>query len=207
MHRLLVSLSACLLVFFLVAAVEAKPAVTKTKGKAVRMPTFEAVKAAVAKHFKSIEHYQPGDVLSRGEVETVFDQLAGLGWNVPDRGEILKQLLADDDEMVRALRAPAKREFMRQIAQVPGAYGYDRLDRLARMEDGKIIVNRLMEEPGGWNLIRIMSETTEGPGMAQAFSMGPGGKDFTKPTGRIYTEAQLIARLKQSYDKAAKKKP
>ncbi|MGH7137032.1 MAG: hypothetical protein ACREHD_14930 [Pirellulales bacterium] len=207
MHRLLVFLSPCLLVFFLASAVEAKPAVTKTKGKAVRLPTFEAMKAAVSQHFKSTEHYQPGDVLSRGKVEPVLARLAKLGWNVSDRGDILKQLLADDDEMVRALRAPAHREFMQHVGQMPGGYGYDRLDRLARMEDGKIIVNRLMEEPGGWNLIRIMTETTEAPGMAQAFSMGPGGKDFAKPTGRIYTEAQLIARLKQSYDNAAKTQP
>jgi hypothetical protein len=125
---------------------------------------------------------------------------------VSDRGEILKQLLADDDEMVRALRAPANREFMQHVGRIPGGNGYDRLDRLARMQDGKMIVNRLMEEPGGWNLIHIMSETPEAPGMAQAFSMGPGGKDFAKPTGRLYTEAQLLARLKQSYDKDARKK-
>jgi hypothetical protein len=116
-------------------------------------------------------------------------------------------LLPDDYYLVRALRSPANSEFMRQVGQVPDGYGYDRLDRLSRMGDGEIIVSRLMQEPGGWNLIDIMSETREGPGMAQAFSMGPGGKDFTKPTGRIYSEQQLLARLKQSYDKATKPKP
>lgn len=181
----------------------AKPPVSGRGKKA--MPSFQAVQATVERHFKARHHYQPGDVLARGDVGPILTALDSLGWKVSDRKDILDQFLPDDYYLVRALRSPNNGPFMRQVGQVPNGYGYDRLDRLSRMGDGEIIVSRLMEEPGGWNLVDIMSESREGPGMAQAFSMGPGGKDFTKPTGRIYTEQQLIARLKQSYDKATKK--
>src|SRR5690348_15129830 len=184
----------------------AKPAVSaRTKPRA--LPKFDAVKAVVERQLRTSRRYQAGDVLSRGTVEPIFGQLANLGWKVSDRKAIVEQLLPDDYYLVRALRSPTNSEFMRQVGQVQNGYGYDRLDRLSRMGDGEIIVSRLMQEPGGWNLIDIMSETREGPGMAEAFSMGLGGKDFTKPTGRIYTEQQLLARLKQSYDKASKPKP
>ncbi|HET6883317.1 MAG TPA: hypothetical protein VFI31_24420 [Pirellulales bacterium] len=188
-----------------VATAAAAPTVVKSKATAKAPTSFQAVKTAVEAHFKKITHYRPGDLITRGDAQAVFEELARLGWKAPDQGKILEQLLADDDELVRALRASEHLGFMRQMGQTPNGYGYDRLDRLSRMEDGRTIVNRLMEEPGGWNFIDIMAETREGPGLAQAFSMGPGGKDFTKPTGRIYTEAQLIARLKQSYDKTSKK--
>jgi hypothetical protein len=184
----------------------AKPAVS-ARGKPKVLPTFQAVKAEVERHLKGRRHYQSGDVLSHSDVEAIFGKLANLGWQVGDRKAILEQLLPDDYYLVRALRSPDNSEFMRQVGQVPNGFGYDRLDRLSRMGDGQIIVGRLMQEPGGWNLIDIMSETREGPGMAEAFSMGPGGKDFTKSTGRIYTEQQLVARLKQSYEKAAKPRP
>lgn len=184
----------------------AKPAVSN-RAKTKPLPSFEAVKATVERHLKARPRYQPSDVLARGDVEPILTALAQLGWKVSDRKEILNQLLPDDYYLVRALRSPNNGQFMRQVGQVPNGYGYDRLDRLSRMGDGEIIVSRLMEEPGGWNLVDIMSESREAPGMAQAFSMGPGGQDFTKPTGRIYTEQQLVARLKQSYDRARQKKP
>lgn len=181
----------------------AKPAVS-ARNKPKTLPKFDAVNDVVERQLKTNRYYQTGDVLSRGNVEPIFGQLANLGWKVSDRQAILEQLLPDDDHLVRALRSPNNNDFMRHVGQVANGYGYDRLDRLSRMGDGEVIVSRLMQEPGGWNLIDIMSETREAPGMAQAFSMGPGGKDFTKPTGRIYTEQQLLARLKQSYDKANK---
>jgi hypothetical protein len=186
-------------------AVAKQPAAAPKKVKA--MPTFAAVTALVSGQLKANRYYKPGDVLSRGNVDPIFSKLAGLGWVVSDRKQILEQLLPDDYYLVRALRSPDNSMFMRQVGRVPDGYAYDRLDRISRMGDGQVLVNRIMQEPGGWNFIDIMSETREAPGIAQAFSMGPGGKDFTKPTGRIYTEQQFLARLKQSYDKATKGKP
>jgi hypothetical protein len=40
--------------------------------------------------------------------------------------------------------------------------------------------------------------------MGEMISQAPNGQGFNKRTGRIYTEQQLIARLKQSYAKADK---
>jgi hypothetical protein len=40
--------------------------------------------------------------------------------------------------------------------------------------------------------------------MGEMISQAPHGQGFNQPTGRIYTEQQFIARLKQSYAKAEK---
>jgi hypothetical protein len=199
----LVAVSVVVVAVPLVAA--AKPTVS-ARNKPKTLPKFDAVKAEVERQLRGVRSYKPGDVLSRGSVEPIFGKLANLGWVVSDRKEIIEQLLPDDYYLVRALRSPNNSEFLRHVAQMPDGAGYDRLDRLSRMGDGEIIVSRLMQEPGGWNLVDIMSQSREAPGMAQALSMGPGGKDFTKPTGRIYTEQQFLARLKQSYDKASQSK-
>jgi hypothetical protein len=210
-NRLVRRLVAALVLLALPSLAVAKPAITKSAGpspkKALPMPSFAAVTAAVTGQLKANRYYRSGDVLARGDMEPIFSKLAALGWVVGDRKQILDQLLPDNYYLIRALRSPDNTLFMRQVGQVPDGYAYDRLDRLSRMGDGEILINRIMQEPGGWNFIDIMSETKEAPGMAQAFSMGPGGTDFKKPTGRIYTEQQLLARLKQSYDKATKKKP
>jgi hypothetical protein len=177
----------------------------KHPSKPKAMPTFEAVKATITGQLAKNRSYKPGDVLSRKEVEPIFDKLAKLGWKVSDRKVILDLLLPDNYYLVRALRSADNSLFMRQVGQVPDGYGYDRLDRVSRMDDGEVLVSRIMQSPGGWNFVDLMSETIQAPGMAFSFSMGPGGKDFMKPTGRIYTEQQLIARLKESYDKATAK--
>ncbi|HWB12579.1 MAG TPA: hypothetical protein VG826_25360 [Pirellulales bacterium] len=171
------------------------------------MPSFQAVKGAVSAQLTKNRYYKPGDVLSRKEIEPIFGELTSLGWKVEDRKAILDQLLPDDYYLIRALRSPTNNDFMRQVAQNADGYGYDRLDRISRMADGEVLVSRIMQEPGGWNFVHIMSETNQAPGMAFSFSMGPGGKDFMRPTGRIYTEEQFVARLKESYDKATKKTP
>jgi hypothetical protein len=204
--------AAALLPAALSEATGSKPAASGSKPIPTRkstpkpMPTFEAVKGVVTAQLKKNRYYKPGDVLSRNDVDPMFGKLATLGWKVDDRKMILDQVLPDDYYLVRALRSPDNGFFMRQVATVPDGYGYDRLDRISRMGDGRILIDRIMYEPGGWQFVEIMSETKEAPGMASAFSMGPGGKGFTTPTGRIYTEQQLIARLKQSYDKATLKK-
>lgn len=182
-----------------------KPAVQKPavqKAKTTPWPTFAQVEKAVEKHFSTFKKYRKGDLLSQSDVAPVFDALEKLGWKVADREEILKRAPGDRELMVRILRSDPDRAFMRDSQKYPG--GYDRIDHLSRLSDAETLLGRLTAGPDGYKMIDYMTTTPWGKTMGEMLSQDPNGQGFNQSTGRIYTEQQLIARLKQSYAKAEK---
>jgi len=161
------------------------------------LPPWSAVQASVSQYFQGLPEFDPGGILARGEVAPLFERLAALGWEVPDRGEILSQVPADNEFLVVQLRTPAGRKFAARIRGYPG--GYDRLERLSRLPQGKQMVRDLIRGPGGEKLIQYLAEAQGGAEMGRMLSATPRGKGFQKPTGRIYTAAMLLERLQESY--------
>lgn len=178
-----------------------KPAAQKAKTLPKR-PTFAEVEKAVEKHFSTFKRYRKGDLLSQSDVAPVFDALEKLGWKVADREEILKRVPGDRELMVRMLRSDPDRAFMRDSQKYPG--GYDRIDHLSRLSDAETLLGRLTAGPDGYKMIDYMTTTPWGKTMGEMLSQDPNGQGFNQSTGRIYTEQQLIARLKQSYAQAEK---
>jgi hypothetical protein len=177
------------------------PAAKKTK-KTAAWPAFAAVQKTAEKHFSTLKKYRKGDLLSQGDVEPVFAELEKLGWKVADREQIIKLVPGDRELMVRMLRTEDGRTFMRDIERFKG--GYDRVDHLSRLSDAETLLWRLTSGPDGYKMIDYMTETPYGANMGEMLSQAPNGKGFNKPTGRIYTATQFIARLKQSYASADK---
>ncbi|HUY88294.1 MAG TPA: hypothetical protein VMV10_06145 [Pirellulales bacterium] len=165
-------------------------------------PTFAEVQKTAEKHFSTLKKYRKGDLLSQSDVAPVFDQLEKLGWKVADRDEILKQVPGDRELLVRMLRSDDNRVFMRDIERLPG--GYDRVDHLSRLSDAETLLGRLAAGPDGYKMIDYMTTTPWGKTMGNMLAQAPHGQGFNQPTGRIYTEQQFIARLKQSYAQADK---
>lgn len=182
-------------------SIEVEPAAKKVKQPAA-WPAFAAVQTTAEKYFSSLKKYRKGDLLSQSDVEPVFAELEKLGWKVADREQIVKLVPGDRELMVRMLRTEDGRTFMRDIERLPG--GYDRVDHLSRMSDAETLLWRLTSGPDGYKMIDYMTETPYGANMGEMLSQAPNGKGFNKPTGRIYTETQFIARLKQSYASAQK---
>lgn len=175
-------------------------------------PKIDQVVEAAEKHFKTLANYEPGDILSRGDVEPIFKRLEKLGWKVRDRKPLIEQILPDDAFLVRQVRTAAGRKFMRQVARIP--HGYDRLDHLSRLSDADTLIPRLVNGVDGYKMIEYLVEAPGGETMGRMLSNVPNGQNFNRPTGRIYTEKEFIARLKQSYEaeqkrraEAAKPKP
>ncbi len=158
--------------------------------------SFIEIKRAVLRHFEKTPDYRPGDIISRSDVESLFGRLERLGWTPADRKEILAAVPADNNFLVKQLRTSAGRRFMRKIAKYPDAF--DRLDRLSRLPYGKNTIKALVRGPDGYKMIEYMTTTKGGRQMGKMLSNTPKGTGFNKPTGRIYTVKQLLARLKQS---------
>jgi hypothetical protein len=143
--------------------------------------------------------YKPGDLISRGEVAAVCDALKQAGWDVPNRSELVKLSLDDGHFLVTELRTPDGVKFSRAIAGQ--SLPFDRLDRLSQQSGGEKLIHSLVTIPNGAKL--MSSKPTPGFGdlnqllPKQASGLTPKDKDFDKPTGKIYTEAQLVKALEK----------
>ena len=158
---------------------------------------WDKLHAAVTEHFAAIKDYRAGDLLARGDVARLGDALKKLGWVPDDWKEVLEDVLPDGDELVRALRTPRGRSFMRKIAAQPG--GYDRLDRLRKLPRGSRQLRELIDTPDGDKLIEYLTTTDGGKALGKQLSKTKGGRGFNESTGRIYTEDDLLKRLETSY--------
>lgn len=193
------AISGCCL-FFLIAypydgrAEDKKPA---------KLPHFDKIENVVARTLTK-ENIQPGFLISQGNVDAVMKELAKRGWKVRDGKQIIKSTLPDDNYLVKRLARADADQFEEQIAQLPD--GYDRLDRLSRMPYGHNTVDSLVRGPDGYKMIQYMTTTSGGANLGRQLENAPTGKDFNQPTGKIYTPAQLIARLKVSYREEIKRR-
>ncbi|HWA98275.1 MAG TPA: hypothetical protein VG713_07275 [Pirellulales bacterium] len=176
----------------------AEPLAMKAKRAAPSLSLAEAQARAeklVNSQFAKLNGYQPGDMISLGQVEPMFGEFEKLGWSRQQLGEIRERLLPDNAVVLQQLRTPDGLVLMRQSAGINGAY--DRLDRMGRMSDGPIMLRRLMTGPDGYRLLDYMVNAPGGTQMGIMLSRDPGAGSFNQPTGRIYTTEQLLAELKK----------
>ncbi len=174
-----------------------------SKDGATALLSFAEVKKTVLKHFAGMRGYEPGDLLTQGEVAPVFQLLAHQGWTVTDAKEILESVPTESDFIVQQLRTPEGLKFMREISGTPHAY--DRLERMTHLPRGKQTVATLIGRgPKGADVITYFADTKDGAKMGRQLSKSRGAADFNKPTGRIYTADMLLKRLQKSYKQAAK---
>jgi hypothetical protein len=166
-----------------------------------KFPTFEKVQQTVEKQFSLNRGYRSGDLITTSDVESVFRKLEKINWKVADRKDILKQVLSSSDWMARQFSTNSGRDFMRHVSDLPG--GYDRVDRLRRMPYGQQQIAALIQGPDGYKMFEYMTTTPGGKNMGLMLSQGVNGADFNGSTGRIYTELDLLKRLKKSYDREA----
>jgi hypothetical protein len=174
-----------------------KPA-TKDKPATAPLPSFDLVTKQVQQVLALDPDYQTGDLLTAPKVERVLSKLEKINWKIADAREIVKLVLSDSDWMAERLSGGDGKEFMRRIATMPG--GYDRVDRIRNMPNGEYQISDFIESPGGYTMIEYMTTTQEGRNLGALVSEGVNGENFNKPTGRIYTERELLKRLKISYD-------
>jgi len=161
------------------------------------LPRFQVVEKMVRSYFAGLKGYRSGELLARNQVGPLFVRLEKLGWRVKERDKISARLLPENDSLVRQLRSTGGRRFMRKLAKMPGAY--DRLDRMRRMPYGSRRLREWMSNRGGDKLLEYMTTTRGGKLLSKQIARGKNGKGFDKPTGRLYTDRDLLKALKTSY--------
>lgn len=176
--------------------------VVAADSKSSSIPKRAKVEEVVQQQFKKLGR-QPGDLISQGDVKPIFQELEKAGWKVAEQAEILKLILPDGDSLVKQLRSPAGKQAIRSLGRHSGVY--DRLDRMLSLPDGERFLRDILSWPDPGQMLKTIVTTDEGADLAASLNNAPRPKDFTKPTGRLYTPEAFTARLLASHAAASKK--
>ena len=179
------------------AALAAPPA-----SKAGR-PAWSDVKKTVSDFFAAQPGFDPASLITQEQAKAALDAVEKLGWKPKDGDEILKKIPSASDPLVRTLSTPSGKKLLRQTSSY--SLVYDRLDRTIQLPGGPALLETITKLPDGAKYL----QTKPTPGfknLAQllpkrANGQSPAGVDYDKPTGRIYTLAQLLTALEASYKK------
>jgi hypothetical protein len=168
--------------------------VAASRGKA---PALPVVIQAVEMSFASLPDYREGDLITRSQIERVLAKLNDAGAQVPNTDKIAERGLDDESFIVRELSTPSGRGFMRRLARNPSTFA--RLDRLSMGPRGESVIRDLIRQKDGDKMIEYLATTKGGQKTGSMMAAAPGGADLNKPTGRIYTVADLIEAIKGAY--------
>jgi hypothetical protein len=164
-------------------------------------PDIGAMTRAVDSYFAAQPNYESGDLITRSQIADVLAALDDAGVRVPNAEKITQRGLDDSSFVVRELSTPAGRKFMRKLAQNPGTFAH--LDRLSTIPRGEALIRDLVRDKGGDKLIEYLATTKGGHKMGRMMTAVPDGGDLNKPTGRIYTVADLVAALKTAWEQSS----
>jgi hypothetical protein len=177
-------------------AVAGKKPTKPPKPSSGEMPGFDTVMATVQQHLAGIRSYQSGDLLTTSMVEPIFAKLAKIDWEVADHKEIVKSILPDSDWLARQLSSRQGKAFMREVADLPSSF--ETLDRL-RHEGGQRQLMEMINSEDGSKSFERLTSTPSARHTRRFRRHGSGDSDTA--TSRIYTELELLKRLKKSYEK------
>ena len=157
------------------------------------------IQQVVASHLRSNPDYVPGDLITQGDVEPIFNTLIEQGSPPADNESLYDAFLSDRDHLAKSLRTPEGRKFMRAVARLPNVF--DRLERLSWSETGRQMLGELIETADGPKLLEKIL-TPEGMAkIEESLRKDPRGGNFQLPTGKVHTADQLIDRLEESLGK------
>lgn len=162
------------------------------------------LKAIVDRHLRIDPNYRPGDLITRGNVESIFGELIELGVQPVDNTDgQYAGFLRDGDYLAQSLRSPQGRPFMRKVAAIPGAYDF--LERLAWTPTGRSWIGQLIAAENGDELFAGLITAEGRKKVAEALGAGPQAENLGLPTGHVHTEAELLARLQRSLEAQARR--
>ncbi|MCA9217881.1 MAG: hypothetical protein KDB27_32650 [Planctomycetales bacterium] len=166
-----------------------------------KIQSFKDVETIVSAHFQSIKDFERGDLITQSQVQQLFARLHQFGWQVADQKEITDSVLGDGDFLVKTFKTPKGRTFLKTISGYKD--GIDRVDRMSRMPNGqKNVADLVYKIPNGTDWIKSMTSQKNGQQLSRRMAQTRHGKDFNKPTGKIYQLDKLVKRLSESYAEA-----
>jgi len=167
-----------------------------------RILPFEEVKAAVKENLAKRQGYQPGDLITRRDVQPILAQLARKGFNADPSVIGFDPYLPDNHYMVGLLQTAKGTETLRQLKDHPGAL--DRLERLAHFPEGQKILRKVLLESKGTQGVELLLSAQGIRDLELEYGNEPTMKNFTVASGRVFDEATFVAHLETVHQLAEK---
>lgn len=171
------------------------------------LPDYKTVQSAMSKYLAKQREYKPGDLITRNQISGVLEAVEkSTGWKLSEaqHDELVKRGVEDRSFLAKQLTTKSGREFSRHISRYK--LGFDQLDRLSTMPQGRSTVERLAKGPDGYKLLEYMATANGGHELAKMLSnAAPRGTNFEAATGKIYDEMQLDTALEKLHQAAQKK--
>jgi hypothetical protein len=154
-----------------------------------------------AKYFATLSDYQPGDLITRKDADSVLQEMANQGWQVPQADKLLDNVLKESDPLVGLLSTKQGKRLMRKVSSY--TLVYDRMDRVSRVSGGQRMLRDLAKLPDGERYVKMQTPGAV-PDMLALLPKKSSGqkrtiKNYKKPTGRVYTEQALAERILQHF--------
>jgi hypothetical protein len=168
-------------------------------------PSKKQIAQFVSYELQQKANYQPGDLITLEDVKPILKKLAVAGKPVPNESKVVQDLLPANSALVKHLSSRLGHRFMRKVRN--DKLIYDRLDRISRVNGGNALLRDLLKLPDGARYAK-MDPGQAVPDLLDLLPKTRSGKtrtikDYKKPTGRIYTEEDLVKRLVKSYEDAS----
>jgi hypothetical protein len=157
--------------------------------------TFPQSRQIVEKNLKANPRYRDGDLIVRGDVEPIFNELLGLGYVPADSEALYDAFLPDMAPLIQVLRSETGRKFMLQIRDIKGAY--DRLERLSWLPRGPLALGQLVNAEDAVEKLRMLTTPAGAAAIRKQFPDDSRAQNFDRPTGHIHTAAQLLDHLQE----------
>ena len=165
-------------------------------------PTASQIQQVVSNYFVTLPDYQPGDLISQKDAKCVLEEMSNQGWQVPESKALLNNVLKEGDALVTLLTTKSGKRLMRKVSSYKLVY--DRMDRVSRVSGGERMIRDLAKLPDGERYVKM--QTPGGvPDMLALLPKNRSGrvrkiKDYTKPTGRVYTQQDLAKRIFEHFN-------
>jgi hypothetical protein len=164
-------------------------------------PSANQIKQILSAYFMQLPDYQPGDLISQRDAKSVIEEMANQGWQVPKSKELLNNVLGQDAPLVGLLSTKDGKRLMRNVSSYKLVY--DRMDRVSRVSGGERMLRDLAKLPDGERYVKMQPPAAV-PDMLDLLPKQKSGrkrsiKDYSKPTGRVYTEQALATRIHEHF--------
>lgn len=146
---------------------------------------------SVSRLLSEKENYQSGDLLTWEQVKPVLDRLRRARVPVPPEKDLRPLFLSQNDALVQMLGTEKGKSFFKELSKKPSSI--DLVDRYRSLPLGDSYLKQMVENTkGGSEFFTSPMWLTQKDAKLAETSGIPNIEKFGEPTGRIYTESQLL---------------
>lgn len=181
-----------------------EPAAADTDRPFQPIPSASGAVSAVSRLLAQNKDYEKGDLLTWELVKPVLDRLRRAKVPMPPEKELKTKFLSENDSLVKMLGTERGKVFFKELSKNPPSI--DMVDHYRRLPYGDQFLKEFIRDVDGYKFFTTKTWMDEDDAKwAERWTLAnvPGGKKFGQPTGRIYTESQLIDFL-ANYKKSGK---